>query len=104
MPGPEPGTSALNVRVRCQAMPQTNHLCACVQPRITYSWTCLVLEHQNMVVPGDICCIKAGDQLPADLRVIEAANLRVAEDALTGESNPVAKHIRPIPGGKGIGM
>lgn len=59
---------------------------------------------QSMVVPGDICCIKAGDQLPADLRVFEAANLSVAEDALTGESNPVAKHIRPIPGGKGIGI
>jgi P-type E1-E2 ATPase len=76
----------------------TNQLCAFV---FTLEFC---LFPQSLVVPGDICCIKAGDQLPADLRVFETANLRVAEDALTGESNPVAKHIRPIPGGKGIGI
>ena len=59
---------------------------------------------QLNVVPGDIVVITAGDQVPADLRVFEATNLKVAEDSLTGESNPVAKHVDPIPGGKSIGL
>jgi P-type E1-E2 ATPase len=35
------------------------------------------------LVPGDIVVIRAGDRIPADLRVIEAHNLRV-EEAITG--------------------
>jgi len=59
---------------------------------------------QNEVVPGDVVVITAGDQVPCDLRVFEATNLKVAEDSLTGESNPVAKHSNAIPGGKAIGL
>ena len=59
---------------------------------------------QNQVVPGDVVVIAAGDQVPADLRVFEATNLKVAEDSLTGESNPVAKRSDAIPGGKAIGL
>ena len=36
------------------------------------------------LVPGDIVVIRAGDRIPADLRVIEAHNLRVEEAILTG--------------------
>ena len=42
------------------------------------------------LVPGDIVVIRAGDRIPADLRVIEAHNLRV-EEAITGESTVVKK-------------
>ncbi len=39
----------------------------------------------------DIVVIRAGDRIPADLRVIEAHNLRVEEAILTGESTVVEK-------------
>jgi len=43
------------------------------------------------IVPGDIVFIEAGNFVPADLRLVEAVNLRVEEAALTGESVPVQK-------------
>lgn len=48
------------------------------------------------VVPGDILVIDAGDKVPADARIIEAANLKVNEASLTGESLPVDKTAEPI--------
>ncbi|MFR2571764.1 MAG: cation-translocating P-type ATPase, partial [Clostridia bacterium] len=44
----------------------------------------------------DIVIIDTGDYVPADLRVIEAANLKVQEASLTGESVPVEKNINKI--------
>ena len=43
------------------------------------------------VVPGDVIIIDAGRYVPCDLRLLEAANLKVEESALTGESVPVDK-------------
>ncbi|HOW91072.1 MAG TPA: cation-translocating P-type ATPase [Anaerolineaceae bacterium] len=44
------------------------------------------------LVPGDIVFLEAGYYIPADVRLIEAVNLRVEEAALTGESVPVQKN------------
>ena len=43
------------------------------------------------IVVGDIICVEAGDFDPADARIIECANLKTDEAALTGESLPVTK-------------
>jgi Ca2+-transporting ATPase len=48
------------------------------------------------LVPGDIVVLNAGDRVPADARLVEAARLQVEESALTGESSTVEKRIEPV--------
>ncbi len=43
------------------------------------------------LVPGDVIYMEAGDNIPADLRLFESANLQIEEASLTGESVPVDK-------------
>jgi P-type Ca2+ transporter type 2C len=50
----------------------------------------------EQLVPGDVVAIEAGDVVPADGRVLQAATLEVAEAALTGESLPVGKGVEPV--------
>ncbi|APG16255.1 magnesium-translocating P-type ATPase [Kosakonia radicincitans] len=45
----------------------------------------------DQLVPGDIVKLAAGDMIPADLRVLQARDLFVAQASLTGESLPVEK-------------
>ncbi|MFN0027126.1 MAG: cation-translocating P-type ATPase [Acidimicrobiales bacterium] len=48
------------------------------------------------VVPGDLVVLEAGNVVPADVRVVQSAGLRVQEAALTGESEPVDKSIEAL--------
>lgn len=48
------------------------------------------------LVPGDVVLLDTGDFIPADLRVVDAVNLKSQESSLTGESVPVEKNIDVI--------
>lgn len=50
------------------------------------------------LVVGDIVVLRAGERIPADLRVMEAHNLRVEEAILTGESTVVDKTAEALEG------
>jgi Ca2+-transporting ATPase len=50
------------------------------------------------LVSGDVIILEAGDRIPADARLIYAANFQVQEASLTGESTPVQKHAGVIAG------
>ena len=62
----------------------------------------VVRNGQVVVVPakelvlGDIVVLDTGDYIPADLRIIEAVNLKSQEASLTGESVPVEKTTEKI--------
>ncbi len=45
----------------------------------------------RQLVPGDIVLVESGNYIPADIRLLEAVNLRIEEAALTGEFVPVQK-------------
>ncbi len=55
------------------------------------------------LVPGDVVLLSSGDSLPADVRLLQARNLRVDEAALTGESVPVDKGTAEVAAAAGIG-
>ncbi len=47
---------------------------------------------------GDVVLVSAGDQVPADGRIVEASALQIDESALTGESIPAAKDAQTLSG------
>ncbi|MCW3473833.1 cation-translocating P-type ATPase [Limobrevibacterium gyesilva] len=48
------------------------------------------------LVPGDVVLLEAGNAVPADLRLVEAVDLKLGEAALTGESLPAEKLAGPL--------
>ncbi len=52
----------------------------------------------HALVPGDIVLLEAGNKVPADLRLLQIAQLKVDESALTGESVTVDKHADVLSG------
>jgi P-type Ca2+ transporter type 2C len=52
----------------------------------------------EQVVVGDVVLISAGDEVPADGRIIAASSLQIDESALTGESVPAAKDAEMLSG------
>jgi Mg2+-importing ATPase len=52
----------------------------------------------RMLVPGDIIRLRAGNMVPADVRVLTAKDLFLNQAALTGESMPVERNADPASG------
>jgi len=67
------------------------------QARVRREGTASVVAAEDLV-PGDVVLLEAGSAVPADLRLVEAVQLRIDEAALTGESQPVEKQTRALAG------
>jgi magnesium-transporting ATPase (P-type) len=57
----------------------------------------------DQLVPGDVVILESGDKIPADLRLVDAKNLRTEEAALTGESVPADKATDIVPANATVG-
>jgi Ca2+-transporting ATPase len=74
---------------------------AALQVRVRRGGRDTVVEARDLV-PGDLMLLAAGDAVAADARLVDEALLQVAEAALTGESVPVSKSVRTVPGPAGL--
>ena len=58
----------------------------------------LIVVPSAELVTGDVIAMEAGDNVPADCRILEAAALKAEESALTGESVPCDKDSEALTG------
>ena len=58
-----------------------------------------VIPAEELVV-GDVVLISAGDEVPADGRIVASSALQIDESALTGESVPAGKDAARLSGGE----
>jgi sodium/potassium-transporting ATPase subunit alpha len=54
----------------------------------------LVTIDAAKLVPGDIVEVKAGDRIPADIRIIWCQEMKVDNSSLTGESDPLLREVK----------
>lgn len=65
--------------------------------KLTSPRAMVIREGRRMEIPaaelvrGDLVCLEAGCQVPADIRLTASHNLKIEESALTGESLPMEK-------------
>ena len=57
-----------------------------------------IISDSVLLVPGDVVILEAGDEVPADARVVSHADLQVGEASLTGESEAVRKNTEALKG------
>ena len=58
--------------------------------------TMVHVKSEDLVI-GDVILLEAGDAVPADVRILESASMKVEEAALTGESNAITKTSDVLP-------
>lgn len=56
------------------------------------------------LVVGDVVFLEAGDNVPADLRIVSADNLRIEESALTGSTWPTRRPRSPAEAGSALSL
>lgn len=66
-----------------------------VKARVTRAGRMAEIDASELVT-GDVVSLEAGDLVPADGRLIQAAALEIDESALTGESTPVPKAVDAV--------
>lgn len=54
------------------------------------------IVNRDQLVPGDVVLLATGDQIPADVRFVEAHDVSIDESILTGEAVPVRKVTEPL--------
>lgn len=57
----------------------------------------------EMIVPGDLVLLEAGDLIPGDAYIIESNQLQCDESSLTGESLPTTKNTTQLPKDTALG-
>ncbi|WP_251151426.1 HAD-IC family P-type ATPase [Cellulosimicrobium sp. Marseille-Q4280] len=77
-----------------------NMLSVTAQVRRDGAWASIDADD---VVPGDVVRVRSGDKVPADVRLLQATNLRVEESALTGESVASSKKVAAVEADAGVG-
>ena len=61
-----------------------------LQTKVVRNGRLMDIDVANLTV-GDLVEINLGEKIPADIRIIESAGLKVDNSSLTGETDPISK-------------